>query len=133
MISNLALIIDDDEQERFAHKRVISRSGKFKNILCFSSGLEGLEFLATDDRAHVDVIFLDIKMPRMNGIEFIETATERFGNSFATVIALLQTTPLPVSYLERIRPCDCNTAKLDKPISNTDLDNIEAQLFNCDQ
>jgi len=45
---------------------------KFYEVISSSSGSEGLELLTRN--VEVDVIFCDMKMPGMNGVEFIQKA-----------------------------------------------------------
>lgn len=61
------LIIDDSEVDRQRLK--VSFEKKY-NILEAENGLEGLQKL--EETTEVDLIILDIIMPRMDGVEFVE-------------------------------------------------------------
>ena len=68
---NCILLIDDNEDDNFFHKRVIMKSGLVSNVVEKKSGEEALEYLKM--RAdHPEIIFLDINMPGMSGWEFLE-------------------------------------------------------------
>jgi len=63
-VGNKVLIVDDDKNLRFSFRRLLG-ADKYE-IIEAGSGEEALEFLR---RAHADLIFLDIKMPGMGGME----------------------------------------------------------------
>lgn len=60
-----------------------SSKDKIDKIYQANNGQEALEILK---KQHVDVVFMDIEMPEMNGIETTRKATEF--NRFLTIIAL---------------------------------------------
>lgn len=69
------MILDDDEIDNYLVKVLIKNNKIAENILEFNSGLEAIEYLAAhkDTKANLpEVILLDIHMPKMNGIEFME-------------------------------------------------------------
>ena len=61
------LIIDDEDDVRERLKNILERRGYF--VLTAKDGLEGLEIM---EKNNISVIFCDIVMPRMDGIEFLE-------------------------------------------------------------
>ena len=63
-----ALIIEDDITVRSYLKRIIQKKFSF-NISEAENGSEGLE---TMKKTKPDIIFLDISMPVMSGLEFLE-------------------------------------------------------------
>ena len=69
-----AILIDDDEIEHFFLDRLAKKTGKIENLIWFSYATDALDYLKTADPSEIDVIFLDINMPRMNGFEFLEAA-----------------------------------------------------------
>ncbi len=58
------LVVDDDKNLRFSFRRLLSAAEY--EIIEAGSGEEALQYLA---QAHADLIFLDIKMPGMGGME----------------------------------------------------------------
>ncbi len=74
------LIIDDDEVDRYILKRLIKEAGFDFTIFEKQDGQEALEFLENYEvnrKEHPDefppiLIFLDINMPRVNGLQFLE-------------------------------------------------------------
>ena len=61
------LIVEDDRNTRRLMEAVLSQNGYEPVPAC--DGVEALEIL---DKKHVDLILLDIMMPRMDGYEFTE-------------------------------------------------------------
>lgn len=70
------LYVDDEDINLFIFKQ--SFQDKY-NIITANSGMEGLEKLEeyADD---IIVVISDMRMPSMNGVEFITKAKERFAN-----------------------------------------------------
>lgn len=62
------MIVDDSENTRKLTEAVLKQHGY--DTVCAADGEEGLEML---DKVHVDLIVLDVMMPRMDGFEFTRT------------------------------------------------------------
>lgn len=82
------LIIDDSPADCFLTKRCIKKINPSAEILEASDGREGLEILETHG-ASVDLILLDINMPRMNGHEFIQEYNGTYGEHQGPVVVML--------------------------------------------
>lgn len=65
------LLIEDDNIEIMKLQRTVSKLELKHKITQAKNGEEALEFLNSDDRLP-DIILLDLNMPRMSGIEFLE-------------------------------------------------------------
>lgn len=63
-----ALIVDDDDQFRLLLKRMLQRYYDF-NVFEATNGERGFE-LFEKEKPHI--IFLDINMPKLNGLQFLE-------------------------------------------------------------
>ena len=76
------LIIDDDADWCFIAKMILQRAGFGKNVITANNGQEGIKTLRTISEKGEklpDIIFLDIKMPVMDGFEFLEAITKSTG------------------------------------------------------
>lgn len=62
------MIVDDNANTRKLTQAVLKQNGY--DTVCACDGEEGLELL---DKIHIDLIILDIMMPKMNGFEFTRT------------------------------------------------------------
>ena len=65
------LLVDDDEDDRSLFKEAVNSLDK--DIQCWTAndGQHALEVLMYDLIVVPDVIFLDLNMPKMNGLEFL--------------------------------------------------------------
>ncbi len=64
------LLIDDDEIERMKFKRVCQKNGYLHIIKEAKNGELALDLLRNKESLP-DIIILDLNMPKMNGIEFL--------------------------------------------------------------
>lgn len=64
------LIIDDEPLAINVIKNYLEKIEDFELVTSFSNAIDGLNFLKSN---HVDVIFLDINMPVLDGINFIKS------------------------------------------------------------
>ena len=62
------MIVEDDTNQRKLMQTVLEQYGY--NVILASDGIDGLDQL---DKKHVDLIILDIMMPKMDGFEFTST------------------------------------------------------------
>lgn len=62
------IIIDDEEIARGALVNYVSKINDFQLITSFSNGIDAKDWLQKND---VDLLFLDIQMPFINGLEFL--------------------------------------------------------------
>lgn len=66
------IIIEDQPPAQRILKKYISEVGALTLDATFSNGIEAINFLQTNS---VDVIFLDIHLPKISGLDFLETIT----------------------------------------------------------
>lgn len=65
-------LVDDDEVINMVHSEVIKRIVDDVQLEVFQSGTQLLEYLKSGNEQFLDVIFLDIRMPEMDGFEVLE-------------------------------------------------------------
>ncbi len=89
MTKNSILIVDDEQNVRQLIAKVLEKEGY--EILTACNGEEGLEVF---QKNNIDLIISDIKMPKMNGIEFLHKVKEQepgVGFILITAFATMET------------------------------------------
>ncbi len=66
------LMIEDDDIDATALKRALQKLKLLNPIYRARDGLEGIELLRAGEVPSPYIILLDLNMPRMNGLEFLE-------------------------------------------------------------
>lgn len=120
----LALLVDDNNIDQRIYQRVISQSGVVAEVLSFTFADEALSYLQAHTDLVVDVIFLDINMPRMNGFEFLEQATETLGDEFAKVVVAMLTTSLNPNDRARAESFDKVKFFINKPLTIEHIEQV---------
>ena len=69
------LVVDDDKNTRLFLKAVLEGAGY--NVVTAENGVDALEAM---DSRHIDLVVLDIMMPKMDGYEFTEVLRESDNN-----------------------------------------------------
>lgn len=111
------MIIDDDEVDQMLYQRIIKRAGIVDVTIAFRLAEEALEYLRRTDREHVDLIALDINMPRMNGLEFLAAATKELGDTFSSSVVVMLTTSLDAKDEAYARSFEAVKAFESKPLT----------------
>lgn len=76
-MENNILVVDDEEPIRYMMSEVLGASGY--NVICAENGKSALEIIKNED---VHVIFLDLKLPLMNGLEICTEIRKRRSADF---------------------------------------------------
>lgn len=125
----LILLIDDDPDDNFFHRRTIDKAGVVENVAICTEGQDALDFLSNSGKYYAEdkpyprpeVIFLDINMPRMDGWGFLEEyAVLEEEKKGGPVIAMLSTSLNPED-IERAKQYDIVRTYLSKPLKQEDL------------
>lgn len=124
----VAMIVDDDGVDQMVYQRVFSRSNAFSEVIGCTAADQALAYLEDAEKRPVDVIFLDISMPRMSGFEFLETANRRLGERFEKAAVVILTTSLDEIDKRRARKFKQVKAYLSKPLKSSALDGVVADL-----
>src|SRR6185436_8796054 len=72
------IVVEDEPLARKGMQMLIEQIPKLKLLAMFSNAIDAREFLKTNQ---VDILFLDIQMPKLNGMDFLKS-----GNHKAKVI-----------------------------------------------
>lgn len=122
MSINSILVVDDSDIDQYLAKYMIEQIDSSIQIQQAYDGQEALELLY-DSKQSPDIILLDINMPRMNGLEFLD-------NYEASITALSRVVMLTssdqASDKQKSLSHSCVTHYFTKPFEKTDLEALLA-------
>ncbi|APH41906.1 Uncharacterized protein A9P81_2235 [Leptospira interrogans serovar Copenhageni/Icterohaemorrhagiae] len=127
------LLIDDNQDDKFFHERVIYKGSYAEKVVTKQSGQEALIFLKNkfnNIEPFPDLIFLDINMPGMNGWEILEEY-KKLDQEFqtSTIIIMLTTSDNPDDKNKFSHFGSTSDFKT-KPLTNAMLDEILERYFS---
>lgn len=122
------MLVDDNRADRRLYEIVIEESGLVGELLCFAYAEDALEHLRKKDRNPVDVILLDINMPRMTGFEFLNVAVQEFGDGLAQMVVVMLTTSLDPQDVEKSKRFTIVKHYFGKPLTADHLRRIIESL-----
>lgn len=68
------IIVDDDNMDRLATSFYLKNYTFLENTASFSSSIDALKYIENNK---VDILFLDIDIPKMNGLEFLKRVGDK--------------------------------------------------------
>jgi len=76
------ILVDDDKEDCLIFEEAIKGLNMRTNLSFFHDGIQVLDYLNKPDSVLPDILFLDINMPLMSGIECLKElrANQRFSN-----------------------------------------------------
>lgn len=119
---NKVLLVEDDETTNFISKLILKSAG----IDDVKEALNGKEAFDYIENACPDIIFLDIKMPVMDGWEFLDEKKTK-APCKKLKIAMLTSSVHPVDK-KRAENYPCVIAYLEKPLTKEKIDEVRKKL-----
>ncbi|UII25801.1 response regulator [Fulvivirga maritima] len=130
---NCVMLVDDNPDDNFFHKRILKKSGKVKSIVALESGTEALDYLRDSldsGNPSPDLLFLDINMPGMNGWEFLEEYKKLDPENQAKVVMIMLTTSRRLEDKETAMNIHSDIGFLSKPLTREMFDDLLSKHFN---
>lgn len=121
MALNRVMTVDDDRFDQLAYRRILKKTNAEIDLLPFQYATEALEYLKSPTRQPVDVILLDINMPRMDGFEFLEAAKTELENQ----IVIMVTTSMDPQDRSRAETFTPVRGYFSKPLTTDDISVID--------
>lgn len=115
----ICILIDDDPLDIFINTKVLKSNNFASELIVCKNGDEALDLLR-DNKVKPDIIFLDIRMPVMDGFQFLEEYDKLSIDKSHTKIVMLSSTVNPVD-IERAKTHKYITRFLDKPLTTDSL------------
>ncbi|GAB3826086.1 response regulator [Hymenobacter jeollabukensis] len=126
------LLVDDDQTTNYLNRLLLKRLAVADELLVAQNGLEAMDALQArrpgPKPSEPVLVFLDVKMPVMDGFEFLQ-AYEHLpaANKPETVIVML-TTSLHPQDVERMQQLKI-AGFLNKPLTKEKIDDVLLQHF----
>lgn len=133
----LILLVDDDDTTNFVNARLLQNMNVAEEIKSVRNGKEAIEFLKDacgpnpgPGSVCPDLIFLDIKMPVMDGFTFLEKYTEEGLDKLDHVIIMMLTSSASFYDLERLKNYGKVKKHLSKALTEADVKEILRNNFS---
>jgi CheY-like chemotaxis protein len=132
---DLIILIDDDETTNHVNLRTLKRTNVAKDVKIFMNGEQALDYLKSVPQpggaspTYPDLIFLDIKMPIMDGFEFLESYQQlNLHHTIPTQIMML-TSSASFYDLNRLEKYEVVKRHFPKPLTDYDVKQIIHDFF----
>ncbi len=124
--STVILIVDDDETDRAALRRLLKKMGVANTVVEADDGTVALGYLSSDDRfRHSVAVFLDLKMPLADGHDVLDVIQhEEAYRHVAVVVTSGSDDPRDLARSRELRAVE----HLTKPVPYDELERVMALL-----
>ena len=119
------LLVEDSKSDQLISKFTINKYNESTEVTITFDGKEALEYLGSANTPP-DLILLDINMPGMDGLQFLDHYSDKFKQK-ATVVVML-TSSNCLDEKDRCVAYDCVKDFITKPLEVEDLLRLEKTL-----
>jgi len=129
------LLVDDDSTTNFLNTRLLTRLEVAEELLVARNGVEALRMLEQTcsklpESAGPILVLLDVNMPVMDGLEFLETYKQHPLAQKGQVVVVMLTTSEHAYDLERIKAVSLAADILAKPLTQEKVETILHRCFH---
>ena len=118
------MLVDDEQIDQMFYKRILQRSGFVTEIFGYTDAREAIAHLENPDMPRIDLVLLDIRMPMMDGFEFLEAAEAHLGPKSRIPVVFMLTTSLSPHDRERAEDNPCVNGYLTKPLTKDYMETL---------
>ncbi len=121
------LLIDDSYIDNLINRKILDNNNYAETITVIDSPLEAFEFVsnALHNGTNIpEVIFLDLRMPLMNGFEFLKALVELPDLKPGLIKIFVLTSSLDPEDIKRIKENKLVSRFIGKPLTNQILEEI---------
>jgi CheY-like chemotaxis protein len=128
------LLVDDDNTTNFLNQALLRRMAITDKVLVALDGQEALDLLHTHCEQPASptcpaLILLDMKMPRMNGFEFLQAYAQRPQRENPAVVIIMLTTSLNPNDVAQMQGLPI-AGYLTKPLTTEKINQLLREHFN---
>jgi len=114
------LLVDDDQTTNYLNQKLLKKLCITEQVLVALNGQEALDILLTHGQEatpeHPILLFLDVNMPLMNGIEFLEDYRQLPLAQEESIIIVMLTTSMHPQEVQRVQQLRA-ASLLSKPLT----------------
>ena len=123
------MLVDDNKADNVYHKVIINMAGFDGDIVVFQYAEDALAYLQSEQEKLVDLILLDINMPRMNGFEFLQEYGRLSAAQKAKAVIVMLTTSLNPDDETHARTVSDVRGFMNKPLTVESFQEIVKENF----
>lgn len=127
------LLVDDDQATNFLNRRLLEKLAVADTLLVALNGQEALDIMVTRCRENSPqcpvLVFLDVKMPVMNGFDFLEAYQQLPMAHKESVVIIMLTTSLHPQDMHRLNQLPIS-GLLSKPLNREKVDQVLRTHFS---
>ena len=127
------LLVDDDQTTNFLNRSLLQRLAVTDHILVAHDGQEALTLLEQQCQPLAAqcprLILLDVNMPGMNGIQFLEAYQQSSLSEQKAIVIVMLTTSLHPRDVQRVEQLHAVSGFVSKPLTAEKLQHILAEHF----
>lgn len=122
------LILDDSTEDRFFIRRVLKKAAPDVKTHEFSYADQALSFLRSPGRPHVDLLLVDIDLPRMDGFEFANQFLQLYAELRGDAPLYVVSNSINPDDRSRVNAHPAIDGFIEKPVTVDDINRILKEI-----